>query len=363
MLRDLGKEYSPERFEKEEDRQTAQILIVIILGAFVTCLVTVLSGFSTKDPSIILVGVFGLALLVISLPLYAREHLNASGFLTGFSILVIVTLAASKGQGIHDMAIMAYPVIILIASLIMNRLGIILLFLLSIVAIGWLVYGEASSLFIPLPLLRPTLPDFLIMAGVLILAVLIVHSQARIMRNNLKKAHQEIDRGKHMEEQLRFMGTHDILTGVYNRQFFDEELYRLEKSRSYPISVIVADLDNLKETNDTLGHNIGDELLKRTSVALRVAFRAGDILARIGGDEFAVLLPSTDEGSVQALLCRIQARIDQGNSTHPDLQVQLSFGAATAEKSDLPGAFSEADQRMYEAKSGHKAKDGATYAH
>ena len=360
MLRRLGLRYSPEIFEKEDDQQAARIIIVLIAGAIVSCFITMLGGLYWKDSSVILIGLSGMLVQGVPLELFAHKHQSASSFIVGLSVLVIVTIGASLGQGIHDISIMAYPVIILIASLIMQRAGYITLTLLSLLSIGWLAYGEAHGLFIPLPTTRPSLADFLIMATILMMAVLIVNLQARDMRSNLHKAQQEIIQRKSMEEQLRYMSTHDILTGVYNRMFFDAEFTRMEKSRQYPISVIVADLDNLKKANDTLGHRAGDELLKRASKALRLTLRAGDILARIGGDEFAALLPATDEAAVQVILSRIQSRINEINSAQPDLHLQLSFGAASVEKGDLSGAFLEADRRMYAEKSAHKAVSAAS---
>jgi diguanylate cyclase (GGDEF)-like protein len=355
MLQELRKRVSPKSFEKIEDQQAAQILIVIIAGAFVTCLFTLLGGYYWKDASVVRVGGIGMVLMGVPLGLYVHKHLNASTFFIGVSVLVIVTVGATFGQGIHDISIMGFPVIVLIASLLMNRLGFIVLSFLSAASLGWLVYGEAHGLFVPHSTLPPSLADFIIMASILVVAALIVNVQARNTRSNLNKAQQEILRRKKIEEQLRYLGTHDILTGLYNRLFFDGELTRLEDSRSYPISVIIADLDNLKQTNDTLGHDVGDELLRRASSALHLAFRAGDILARIGGDEFAVLLPSIDQRSAATILSRIQGRIDEINRTQPDLHLQLSFGAATAEKGDLSEAFRQADKQMYKAKAARKA--------
>ena len=85
---------------------------------------------------------------------------------------------------------------------------------------------------------------------------------AMSMRKNLKLARQEIMQRKQAEEQLRYQSMHDTLTGIYNRGFFEEELARLEHSREFPVSIIMADVDQLKVVNDTRGHAKGDELLQ-----------------------------------------------------------------------------------------------------
>ena len=157
----------------------------------------------------------------------------------------------------------------------------------------------------------------------------------------------EITTRKRAEEQLRYQSLHDALTGLFNRNFFEAELARLEHSRDFPISMIVADVDRLKFVNDTRGHALGDELLRQVANVLSSVFRDGDILARIGGDEFAVLLPSTQVTTAENMLGRVGERLAQQNAEHPDLPVKLSLGMATAEKSGLVAAFTLADQRMY----------------
>ena len=165
----------------------------------------------------------------------------------------------------------------------------------------------------------------------------------------------DITERKSMEEQLRYQGTHDAMTKMYNRSYFEEELARFERSREFPISIIVADVDGLKILNDTLGHAVGDELLQQAANVLTSVFRAGDVLARTGGDEFAALLPVTDSAAAEQIVARIRESLVEHNTRFPDLPVKFSLGTATAEKDNLAGTFNLADQRMYADKSARKA--------
>ena len=153
------------------------------------------------------------------------------------------------------------------------------------------------------------------------------------------------------QEKLRYVSTHDTLTGLYNRAFFEEELNRLERGRHYPVTIIVADVDGMKATNDKLGHPMGDELLRRISQTLHSAFRADDVIARIGGDEFAVLLPDTDAVAADAAVMRIRSNLLVHNRRSQGLLLSLSVGASTGLKGrSLQEVMREADRRMYDDK-------------
>jgi len=157
------------------------------------------------------------------------------------------------------------------------------------------------------------------------------------------------------QEELRHLSTHDILTGLYNRAFFEEELKRLSAGRRFPVSILAADVDGLKIVNDTLGHEAGDRLLKLAAAALSGAFRTGDVIARVGGDEFCVLLPAADADAVQEAMARIRQRLEALNRTGIEFAVSISLGAATAlSAGELSGALRASDERMYREKFSRK---------
>jgi len=171
---------------------------------------------------------------------------------------------------------------------------------------------------------------------------------------------RDITEQRRAEEKLRYLSTHDILTGLYNRVYFEEELNRLENSRQFPICIIVADVDGLKETNDQLGHQAGDALLRKAADVLRQACRAEDLVARIGGDEFGIVLPFSDASVAENAIQRIHnilavARVGEG-----EIPISLSLGSATGANGDsLRKVFRLADEAMYRVKVGRKRKRGA----
>ena len=155
---------------------------------------------------------------------------------------------------------------------------------------------------------------------------------------------KEITERKRMEQELLYLSTHDILTGLYNRNFFDSELDRLQLSRLFPIGIVVVDMNNLKVVNDKYGHTAGDELIRHVAEALRNSFRAGDVIARIGGDEFAVILVQTSEIGAQAAVSRLRKNVKKP----PDNLLSIAVGMAVGEEgSSLSKIMREADDQMY----------------
>ncbi|MDR3563963.1 MAG: diguanylate cyclase [Negativicutes bacterium] len=153
------------------------------------------------------------------------------------------------------------------------------------------------------------------------------------------------------EEQVEFLSMHDRLTGTYNRTYFEEELLRLQNRGHKGIGVFVCDVDGLKLINDTLGHRHGDELLKSVAAILTDNISPPDFVARIGGDEFAVVLFEPTDERMGTLEKQYKAAVDQYIEQNPQLPLSLSLGWATdLEAVRIDKVFKEADNSMYRQK-------------
>ncbi len=151
-------------------------------------------------------------------------------------------------------------------------------------------------------------------------------------------------------KRIEYLSYHDQLTSLYNRRFFDEELKRIDTERNLPLSIVMLDVNGLKLTNDAFGHQIGDRLLKKVANILKLEFRADDIVARIGGDEFAVLLPKTSRDELMPILERVKYAAD--HSKLENIVISFSAGSETKMRhsENIVDVFIRAENEMYRNK-------------
>ncbi|MGI5839719.1 MAG: HD domain-containing phosphohydrolase [bacterium] len=155
---------------------------------------------------------------------------------------------------------------------------------------------------------------------------------------------------KENNERIRYMSYHDRLTGLFNKGFFEEETIRLDASRQLPVSVIIGDLNGLKFVNDAFGHQEGDAMLVRVADIMRASCRSEDIIARWGGDEFAVLLPQTSEEAALGIVKRMQEVFAATDITPIKLSVALGSATKTEPGQNIRAVIKEAEDRMYRNK-------------
>ena len=166
----------------------------------------------------------------------------------------------------------------------------------------------------------------------------------------------DITARKRAEAYLEYLGKHDVLTKLYNRSFYVDELNRLERKGPFPVTVVIIDLNGLKMANDQMGHAAGDALLRRAGEVLSKAVDKPSCVARIGGDEFALLLPGTEERDAKLVLESIENLLEVNNQFYTGLTLSFSMGIATSEPGErLEAVVKLADLRMYEAKRAYYA--------
>jgi len=161
---------------------------------------------------------------------------------------------------------------------------------------------------------------------------------------------RDITDQKLSQRRIEHLSYHDQLTGLYNRRFFVEEVRRLDTDSNLPFTIAMLDVNGLKLTNDAFGHQVGDELLKRVARVLTAESRATDSIARIGGDEFVMLLPKTSHAEAEPII----ERILQGASLEKmeNVVISVSVGWETKTSVDQPrrDIFARAEEHMYRKK-------------
>ncbi len=184
-------------------------------------------------------------------------------------------------------------------------------------------------------------------------------TEKRNMEIQLNKKNDELimmtEALKKKNEALELLAVTDELTGLFNRHYFYQKIEEeAERSDRYnePLSMIILDLDNFKRVNDTWGHLVGDEVLKQTAVIVSHMIRKSDILARVGGEEFVVLMPETDIHGALRAAEKIREALDK--NTHPIVgRYTGSFGVAERIKDETFDSWLQrSDEALYRAKKG-----------
>jgi diguanylate cyclase (GGDEF)-like protein/PAS domain S-box-containing protein len=166
--------------------------------------------------------------------------------------------------------------------------------------------------------------------------------------------HEDITDRKKMEDELKNLATHDALTGLYNRAFFEEEMRLLSKERKVSTGILVIDIDGLKYINDAFGHQQGDRMLLAFSKILTRTFRPSDVVARIGGDEFGVLIRDVDEFKIWSITERLRSNLNVHNKSlkgnRSPINISLGYSIKNDNSKTVEQTFKEADDMLFRDK-------------
>jgi diguanylate cyclase (GGDEF)-like protein len=180
------------------------------------------------------------------------------------------------------------------------------------------------------------------------------HQEIRIVASSVKDVIaivRDITNRKEMECKLQYYALHDRVTGLYNRVYFEESLQRLNESCQVPIGIVICDIDGLKLVNDTFGHQAGDELLARAATIIKDCFSGIGEAARVGGDEFAIILPNHKSVEIEEICHCIREKVSQfcEKNTIP-MSISIGLSVKTHPEQDLREVFKAADDNMYREK-------------
>ncbi len=158
---------------------------------------------------------------------------------------------------------------------------------------------------------------------------------------------------KEYEQRIEYLNIHDTLTGLYNQSYFSDMLKKYSISDEYHVGIVLVDIDGMQVINQTSGRETGDKIISDLAKILETSFRTTDVVARIGGDEFGIILPKTDSEAVENILKRIEEKVAKYNQENADKGYVLSitFGYSFAyEKADLNEVFKIAQEDLSKRK-------------
>jgi diguanylate cyclase (GGDEF)-like protein len=241
-------------------------------------------------------------------------------------LLMVVAMAVSvRAQGVIGL-FWSYPAILFVHFVLARRMALLLslVLLVGVSAMAWWSFGLAFAV-------RVFLSNALTIGLMNLALAMIDHLQRRLLEHAIR----------------------DPLTGVYNRRYLDARLGELiirHRRRPAPSTVLLVDVDHFKEVNDELGHDAGDRVLQQLVQVLQQRLRRSDLVFRMGGEEFLVLLPDTDAAGGVTVAENLRAAVAEA-ALLPERTITVSVGVAEIRASDtVPTWTKRADQAMYVAK-------------
>lgn len=161
---------------------------------------------------------------------------------------------------------------------------------------------------------------------------------------------QDITQIRKTEEEIQYLSYHDYLTGLFNRRFYEEVLAKLDKEENFPLTLVMADVNGLKMINDSFGHAVGDELLRKASNVIKNGCRENDVIARLGGDEFVIILTKTDAETAALIIKRLETLAAREKIR--GLKLSIAFGSRTKIRAEenIQKVLKNAEDDMYRHK-------------
>lgn len=174
-----------------------------------------------------------------------------------------------------------------------------------------------------------------------------LHNFINTLEDKVKERTIELEK---INEEVIYLSYHDQLTGLYNRRYFDEELRRIDTDGNYPLTIIMADVNGLKLLNDSLGHAMGDELIKKAANIITMVCGKNGVVARIGGDEFVILLPSTGSVEVESILGDIKSKAAGEKVGFAEISIAFGYEVKTHKGEQIENILKKAEDNMYKTK-------------
>ena len=171
----------------------------------------------------------------------------------------------------------------------------------------------------------------------------------------------DITESKERFNHIQFLNTHDYLTGLYNRGFFEEAKEHLDHENYLPLSIIIADINGVRLINDAFGHEEGDRIIKQTAMIIQNCCKEGAVISRTGGDDFGILLPNTDLNEALQIAQKIKNACDNVNSALPDIAKHINLSVGVGIRCTIDESIQDASKQAEEYMNKRKLLEQKSY--